>query len=81
MPLPSGQGRTRGATRAARYEFRVAERMTPTALAAFPELELSDGPGGTVLFGRVRDDSQLHGILDRCHLLGLTLLEVHRLPD
>jgi hypothetical protein len=81
MPLPSSHRRTRDPTRAARYEFRVAERMSPTAQAAFPELQLADGPFGTVLFGSVRDDSQLHRLLDRFHLLGLTLLEVHRLPD
>jgi hypothetical protein len=81
MISPSSERRTRDAADAARYEFRVAERMTPTALAAFPELQLADGPVGTVLFGSVPDRWQLHGILDRFHLFGLTLLAVHRLPD
>jgi hypothetical protein len=64
-----------------RYEFRVAQRLSPTALAAFPELTLVDDPSGTVLFGRLRDDAELHGILARLQLLGLTILDVHRLPD
>jgi hypothetical protein len=64
-----------------RYEFRVAQRLSATAVASFPELTVSDGPSGTVLFGPVRDDAELHGILSRLQLLGLTILDVHRLPD
>ncbi len=64
-----------------RYEFRVAERLSATAIAAFPELTATDSASGTVLFGRVRDDAELHGILSRLQLLGLTILDVHRLPD
>ncbi len=64
-----------------RYEFRVAQRLSATAVAAFPELAVTDGSSGTVLFGPVRDDSELHGILSRLRLLGLTILDVHRLPD
>jgi hypothetical protein len=64
-----------------RYEFRIAERLTATALAAFPELRLADATSGSVLYGRVQDRSELHAILDRFLLLGMTLLEVHRLPD
>ena len=29
----------------------------------------------------VRDDAELHGILSRVQLLGLTVIDVHRLPD
>jgi hypothetical protein len=64
-----------------RYEFRVAQRLSATAVAAFPELSVSDGAPGTVLYGPVRDDAELHGILARLQLFGLTLLDVHRLPD
>jgi hypothetical protein len=64
-----------------RYEFRVAEPLSATATAAFPELVVTHGPSGTVLFGPVRDDAELHGLLSRLHLLGLTILDVHRLPD
>jgi hypothetical protein len=64
-----------------RYEFRVAERLSSTARAAFPELDVIEGHSGTVLFGAVRDDAELHGLLSRLHLLGLTVLDVHRLPD
>jgi hypothetical protein len=64
-----------------RYEFRVAEPLSATAREAFPELAVTQGPSGTVLFGPVRDDAELHGLLSRLHLLGLTVLDVHRLPD
>jgi hypothetical protein len=64
-----------------RYEFRVAERLSATARAAFPELAVTEAPSGTVLFGAVRDDAELHGLLARLHLLGLTILDVHRLRD
>jgi hypothetical protein len=64
-----------------RYEFHIAERLTTTALYAFPELQLADSSAGSVLYGRPRDRSELHAILDRFHLLGMTLLDVHRLPD
>jgi hypothetical protein len=64
-----------------RYEFRVAQRLSATVIAAFPELTATDGASGTVLFGPLRDDAELHGILSRLQLLGLTILDVHRLPD
>jgi hypothetical protein len=64
-----------------RYEFRVAQPLSATAVATFPELSVTDSASGTVLFGPVRDDAALHGILARLQLLGLTILDVHRLPD
>jgi hypothetical protein len=64
-----------------RYEFQLAERMSPTATCAFPELAVRDGRRGTILFGPVRDRSELHGLFDRFDIMGLTVLEVHRLPD
>jgi hypothetical protein len=64
-----------------RYEFRVAERLSATATSAFPELTACDSRQGTVLFGPVRDRSEFHGFLDRFDVMGLTVLDVHRLPD
>jgi hypothetical protein len=63
------------------YEFRIVQRLSPTAAAAFPELTVRDGAGGTLLYGHVRDDAELHGILSRLQLFGLTILDVHRLPN
>jgi hypothetical protein len=63
------------------YEFRVAQRLSPTAVAAFPELTVRPCDSGTLLVGDVRDDAELHGILSRLQLFGLTILDVHRLPE
>jgi hypothetical protein len=65
----------------ARYEFLVAEPMSATALAAFPELDRSAQPGRTSLYGAMRDDGELQGIIGRFFMMGFTVLEVHRLPD
>lgn len=64
-----------------RYEFRVAEPLTPTALAAFPELTAETDEHGAILFGVVRDNAELHGILDRFFLMHLTVVGVSRLTD
>jgi hypothetical protein len=66
---------------AGRYEFRVAQQLSATAAAVLPELLVTDTSTGTVLLGEVRDDAELHGILARLQLLGLTILDVHRLCD
>jgi hypothetical protein len=65
-----------------RYEFLLAERVTDTVRAAFPELDSGHGPaGGTVFFGAVDDAAHLYGLLDRFQNLGLSLVEMRRLPD
>ena len=60
------------------YEFRVAERLSPTVIAAFPELAPVPDDTARVLAGTMRDRSQLQSILDRFQLMGLTLVDVHR---
>ena len=37
-------------------------------------------PVETVLHGPVRDQAELHGLIDRIQALGLELVEVRRLP-
>jgi hypothetical protein len=64
-----------------RYEFRVAERLSPAVTAAFPELDVAEPWVGMVLYGPIRDRSELRAILERFELMGLTMLDVHRLPD
>jgi hypothetical protein len=66
---------------AARYEFRIVQHLSKTAVEAFPELSVTDDARGTVLYGAVRDDAELHGILSRLQLFRVTILDVHRLPD
>jgi hypothetical protein len=51
-------------------------------LAAFPEFRTATAHGSnTVLFGPVADPTELRGLLARFDTLGLTVLEMRRLPD
>ncbi|MFF0494470.1 hypothetical protein ACWDSJ_06690 [Nocardia sp. NPDC003482] len=66
-----------------RYQFVVEGELSDRALAAFPELNRSERSlsGTTTLFGAVPDSSAARGVLARIDSLGLTLLEMSRLPD
>jgi hypothetical protein len=66
---------------ASKYEFRIRGRLSDTILARFEMLESDAGRVETVLHGRVRDQAELHGIIERVQALGLELMEVRRLPD
>ena len=65
-----------------RYEFLLEGRLSETVLAVFPELAARPGPtGGTVLFGPIEGTAHLSALLDRFQTLGLTVVEMRRLPD
>ncbi|MCX5043537.1 hypothetical protein OG921_10205 [Aldersonia sp. NBC_00410] len=65
-----------------RYEFVLAEAASERVLAAFPEFRTATAHGSnTVLFGPVADPTELRGLLARFDTLGLTVLEMRRLPD
>jgi len=50
--------------------------------AGFPELTVAaSATGGTVMFGPVKDNADLHGLLDRFQTFGLTVVELRQLPD
>jgi hypothetical protein len=65
---------------ALRYEIRVRGRLSDAALASFEGLEARAVAEATVLEGRIGDQAELHGVLDRVQALGLELLELRRLP-
>ena len=65
----------------ARYEFLLAEPLSPTARAAFPELSQGSALGGDLLYGPVADQDHLHSLLARIGTMGLTVVEMRRLPD
>lgn len=50
-------------------------------VAVFEGLTAEVLPVETVLHGDIRDQAELHGILDRVQGLGLELVEVRRLPN
>lgn len=65
-----------------RYEFLVAGSISEAVLAALPELSASRFPmGGTALFGPVRDEADVLTLLARFADLGISVIEVRRLPD
>lgn len=65
-----------------RYEFLIAGRVSDTVRAAFEDFDVIDGPtGGTVIYGPIRDKAALRGVIARFDNLGLTLVEMRRLPD
>jgi hypothetical protein len=66
-----------------RYEFILQELLSNTGRQAFPELRESTAieTRGSVLRGTVLDGRHLRSLLDRFQSQGLTLVEMHRLPD
>ena len=62
------------------YEIRIRGRLSQAVLEGFEGRESQLGPVETLLHGSVRDQSELHGLLDRIQALGLELVEVRRLP-
>ncbi|RVW00949.1 hypothetical protein [Rhodococcus spongiicola] len=65
-----------------RYAFLVGGELSERVLAAFPELQVSEtAHAHTTLYGPVRDNTELRGMLARFDALGLSLVEMRRLPD
>lgn len=66
---------------AADYEFRIEGRLSDTLCGEFEEFTAAVQPAETVMRGQVRDQSELHGLLDRIQSLGLELIEVRRVSE
>jgi hypothetical protein len=63
----------------ARYAIRVAGRLGPTSLAAFPDLHCEANGSETVLTGEVLDSPALYGIVGQLEALGPELIEIRPL--
>jgi hypothetical protein len=63
------------------YEIRIKGRVSRALLDSFEGMESDLEPVETVLHGPVRDQAELHGVIDRIQALGLELIEVRRLPN
>ena len=63
-----------------RYRIRVRGRLGETTRSAFPALQAQASGGDTVLSGPLLYRAALYGVLALIEVLGLELLEVHRLP-
>jgi hypothetical protein len=58
-----------------KYRLTVEGELSDRAGHSFEGMTLTREEGKTVLVGRVRDQAQLHGLLQRVSDLGLTLLD------
>ena len=65
-----------------RYEFIIQGTLSQDVVAALPDLSSTPYPtGGTVLFGPVRDEADVATLLAQFADLGLSVVEMRRLPD
>jgi hypothetical protein len=62
------------------YRIIVRSELSDTYAVAFEGMEMDTKRGETVLTGKIIDQPQLYGILDRINGLGLELLSVQALP-
>ena len=67
--------------RGALYRIVVRSELGDAYAVAFEGMEMEMKGGVTVLTGKIIDQPQLFGILDRVNGLGLELLSVEALPD
>jgi len=63
------------------YRIVVRSELTKVYAVAFEGMEMEARDGDTVLTGRMIDQPQLYGILERINGLGLQLLSVQVLPE
>jgi hypothetical protein len=61
-----------------RYEIRVRGRVRESLLSQFDGFVAEVEPAETVLRGPLRDQAELHGVLEQIQGLGLELLEVRQ---
>lgn len=64
-----------------RYEIRVTGTFSRTMAEDLAAFTAAVRPTETVIRGEIRDQAELHGVLDRLQRFGLELVEVKRLPD
>jgi hypothetical protein len=67
------------AVAASGYEIRVKGRLSDTVTEVFEDFTASVRPAETTLRGQIRDQAELHGLLEQIQSLGLELIEVKRL--
>ena len=61
------------------YEIRIRGRLCDSVCGAFEDFTTAVRPAETVMRGELRDQSELHGLLDQIQSLGLELIEVRKL--
>jgi hypothetical protein len=76
-PLPGDVARVPASS----YEFRIKGRLSDSVTDAFQDFTTSVKPAETIVRGDLRDQAELHGVLERIQSLGLELIEVRRLDE
>jgi hypothetical protein len=79
MEIGGKQKMRRGTGRV--YRIVVRSELSNVYAVAFEGMEMESREGDTVLTGRMIDQPQLYGILERINGLGLELLSVEALSD
>ncbi|GAA1559207.1 hypothetical protein GCM10009789_10750 [Kribbella sancticallisti] len=64
-----------------RYLIRVEGELSPGLVSAFPQLTADLEILQTVLMGPVEDASELTGIINHLTALGVTIVDLVRIPD
>lgn len=62
------------------YSLEVEGELSDAVGSLFPGMSLRRSDGNTMFVCAVRDRAVLHGLLNRCLALGLTLLSVDHTP-
>ncbi len=62
-------------------EIRVSGLVPDADLQEFEDMTVTVEPAETVLRGQLPDQAALYGMLHRIQLLGVSLIELRRLPD
>jgi hypothetical protein len=63
------------------YEFRIKGRLSDSLCRAFEDSNSAIKPAETVMRGEVRDQSELHSVLERIQSLGLELVGLRPLEQ
>ena len=79
MEIGGKQNMRRGTGRD--YRIVVRSELSNVYAVAFEGMEMEARDGDTILTGRIIDQPQLYGILERINGLGLELLSVEPLPE
>ena len=61
-----------------RYEFHIKGRLSDSLCRAFEDFNSAIKSAETVMRGEVRDQSELHGVVERIESLGLELVELRK---
>jgi hypothetical protein len=66
---------------ATRYRVSLDGELSPRYSTAFEGMHMESGDGVTVVVGTIKDQAELHGLLDRIASLGIKLISIEPAND